>query len=100
MSQTEKMFLFHVVFLNRLSVIFPSLSFSSSCSGVVNVCTHDVCLRETNPKPVKAIMNLVTAATSLTFNPTTEILAVASSAADDAVKLVSQAFILFSEGLL
>ncbi|CAM4661360.1 unnamed protein product [Caretta caretta] len=59
-----------------------------SCSGVVNVYTHDVCLRETNPKPVKAIMNLVTAATSLTFNPTTEILAVASSAADDAVKLV------------
>ncbi|XP_032641067.1 U3 small nucleolar RNA-associated protein 18 homolog [Chelonoidis abingdonii] len=59
-----------------------------SCSGVVNVYTHDVCLRETNPKPVKAIMNLVTAATSLTFNPTTEILAVASSAADDAVRLV------------
>uniref|UniRef100_A0A8C3SNX8 U3 small nucleolar RNA-associated protein 18 homolog n=1 Tax=Chelydra serpentina TaxID=8475 RepID=A0A8C3SNX8_CHESE len=59
-----------------------------SRSGVVNVYTHDVCLRETNPKPVKAIMNLVTAATSLTFNPTTEILAVASNAADDAVRLV------------
>ncbi|XP_067403539.1 U3 small nucleolar RNA-associated protein 18 homolog [Emydura macquarii macquarii] len=59
-----------------------------SSSGVVNVYTHDVCLRETNPKPVKAIMNLVTAATSLTFNPTTEILAVASNEANDAVRLV------------
>ncbi|XP_030064224.1 U3 small nucleolar RNA-associated protein 18 homolog [Microcaecilia unicolor] len=59
-----------------------------SSSGVVNVYPHDVCLRESCPKPVKAIMNLVTAATSLAFNSTTEILAVASNAADDAVKLV------------
>nr|XP_014430082.1 U3 small nucleolar RNA-associated protein 18 homolog [Pelodiscus sinensis] len=68
-----------------------------SSSGVVNVYTHDVCLRENNPKPVKAIMNLVTAATSLSFNPTTEILAVASNAADDAVKLVHiPSFTVFS----
>lgn len=50
---------------------------------------HDDCIRETCPKPLKAIMNLVTPATSLVFNPTTEILAMASNRIDDAVKLVS-----------
>ncbi|XP_051653970.1 U3 small nucleolar RNA-associated protein 18 homolog [Manacus candei] len=59
-----------------------------SSSGVVNLYTTDVCLKENQPKPVKAIMNLVTSATCVTFNPTTEILAVASRDADEAVKLV------------
>ncbi|KAI6075696.1 U3 small nucleolar RNA-associated protein 18-like protein [Aix galericulata] len=59
-----------------------------SVSGVVNLYTTDACLKENNPKPVKAIMNLVTSATSVTFNPTTEILAVASNEADEAVKLM------------
>nr|XP_056713192.1 U3 small nucleolar RNA-associated protein 18 homolog [Euleptes europaea] len=59
-----------------------------SSSGVVNVYAHDDCLRKTNPKPLKAIMNLVTAVTSLSFNPTSEILAIASKKIDDAVKLV------------
>ncbi|XP_069728770.1 U3 small nucleolar RNA-associated protein 18 homolog [Phaenicophaeus curvirostris] len=59
-----------------------------SASGVVNLYTTDVCLKENNPKPVKAIMNLVTSATCVTFNPTTEILAVASCEMDEAVKLV------------
>ncbi|XP_065504124.1 U3 small nucleolar RNA-associated protein 18 homolog [Caloenas nicobarica] len=59
-----------------------------SASGVVNLYTTDVCLKENRPKPVKAIMNLVTSATCVTFNPTTEILAVASREADEAVKLV------------
>ncbi|XP_074016265.1 U3 small nucleolar RNA-associated protein 18 homolog [Numenius arquata] len=59
-----------------------------SASGVVNLYTTDVCLKENHPKPVKAIMNLVTSATCVTFNPTTEILAVASCEADEAVKLV------------
>ncbi|KYO31049.1 U3 small nucleolar RNA-associated 18-like protein [Alligator mississippiensis] len=68
-----------------------------SSSGVVNVYTSDTCLQETNPKPVKAIMNLVTAATSLAFNSTTEILAVASNKADEAVKLVHiPSFTVFS----
>lgn len=49
---------------------------------------QDDCLQKTSPKPLKAIMNLITAATSLSFNPTTEILAVASNVADNAVKLV------------
>lgn len=39
-------------------------------------------------------MNLVTSATSVTFNPTTEILAVASNEADEAVKLVWSASFL------
>lgn len=67
------------------------ISVSSSASGVVNLYTTDVCLRASRPKPVKAIMNLVTAATCVTFNPTTEILAVASCEADEAVKLVCPA---------
>uniref|UniRef100_A0A8D0H3T9 U3 small nucleolar RNA-associated protein 18 homolog n=1 Tax=Sphenodon punctatus TaxID=8508 RepID=A0A8D0H3T9_SPHPU len=68
-----------------------------SNSGVVNVYDHDTCLRETSPKPIKAIMNLVTTATTLSFNPTTEILAVASNAADEAVKLVHiPSFTVFS----
>ncbi|XP_070596141.1 U3 small nucleolar RNA-associated protein 18 homolog [Erythrolamprus reginae] len=68
-----------------------------SNSGVVNVYAHDDCIRETYPKPLKAIMNLVTPATSLVFNPTTEILAMASNRLDDAVKLVHiPSFTVFS----
>lgn len=59
----------------------------SNC-GVVNIYNQDSCLQETNPKPIKAIMNLVTGVTSLTFNPTTEILAVASEEMKEAVRLV------------
>ncbi|XP_041265108.1 U3 small nucleolar RNA-associated protein 18 homolog [Onychostruthus taczanowskii] len=59
-----------------------------SSSGVVNLYTTDACLKEKHPKPVKAIMNLVTSATCVTFNPTTEILAVASRDTDEAVRLV------------
>nr|XP_020136671.1 U3 small nucleolar RNA-associated protein 18 homolog [Microcebus murinus] len=60
---------------------------SSNC-GVVNLYNQDSCLKETNPKPIKAIMNLVTGVTSLTFNPTTEILAIASGKMKEAVRLV------------
>uniref|UniRef100_G1LNC7 UTP18 small subunit processome component n=1 Tax=Ailuropoda melanoleuca TaxID=9646 RepID=G1LNC7_AILME len=60
---------------------------SSNC-GVVNIYNQDSCLQETNPKPIKAIMNLVTGVTSLTFNPTTEILAIASEEMKEAVRLV------------
>ncbi|KAM9044030.1 U3 small nucleolar RNA-associated protein 18 homolog isoform 1-T1 [Megaptera novaeangliae] len=59
----------------------------SNC-GVVNIYNQDSCLQEANPKPVKAIMNLVTGVTSLTFNPTTEILAIASEKMKEAVRLV------------
>ncbi|XP_050929864.1 U3 small nucleolar RNA-associated protein 18 homolog isoform X2 [Lates calcarifer] len=57
-------------------------------SGVVNVYSQEACLNSANPKPLKAVMNLLTSATSLTFNPTSEILAVASRAEDEAVRLV------------
>ncbi|KAM4890407.1 U3 small nucleolar RNA-associated protein 18 homolog isoform 2-T2 [Sylvia borin] len=68
-----------------------------SSSGVVNLYTTDACLKENHPKPVKAIMNLVTSATCVTFNPTTEILAVASRDTDEAVKLAETLFILLKE---
>uniref|UniRef100_A0A6I8REC9 U3 small nucleolar RNA-associated protein 18 homolog n=1 Tax=Xenopus tropicalis TaxID=8364 RepID=A0A6I8REC9_XENTR len=59
-----------------------------SNSGVVNIYNHEDCLQQTNPRPLKAIMNLVTSASSIIFNPQTEIMAVASNKTDDAVKLV------------
>lgn len=59
-----------------------------SKSGVVNIYNQDSCLQQTNPKPIKAVMNLVTGVTSLAFNPTTEILAVASRKMKEAVRLV------------
>ncbi|XP_041342509.1 U3 small nucleolar RNA-associated protein 18 homolog isoform X2 [Pyrgilauda ruficollis] len=68
-----------------------------SSSGVVNLYTTDACLKEKHPKPVKAIMNLVTSATCVTFNPTTEILAVASRDTDEAVRLAEALFILLKE---
>ncbi|XP_039979990.1 U3 small nucleolar RNA-associated protein 18 homolog isoform X2 [Xiphias gladius] len=59
-----------------------------SQSGVVNVYSQEACLNSANPKPLKAVMNLLTTATSLTFNPTSEILAIASRAEDEAIRLV------------
>uniref|UniRef100_A0A7N8X059 U3 small nucleolar RNA-associated protein 18 homolog n=1 Tax=Mastacembelus armatus TaxID=205130 RepID=A0A7N8X059_9TELE len=59
-----------------------------SQSGVVNVYSQEACLNSANPKPLKAVMNLLTSATSLTFNPSSEILAIASRAEDEAVRLV------------
>ncbi|XP_006889521.1 PREDICTED: U3 small nucleolar RNA-associated protein 18 homolog [Elephantulus edwardii] len=59
----------------------------SNC-GVVNIYNQESCLQERSPKPIKAIMNLVTGVTSLTFNPTTEILAIASEKMREAVRLV------------
>ncbi|KAG7219075.1 hypothetical protein INR49_019349 [Caranx melampygus] len=59
-----------------------------SQSGVVNIYSQEACLTSANPKPLKAVMNLLTSATSLTFNPTSEILAAASQVEDEAVRLV------------
>ncbi|XP_060945916.1 U3 small nucleolar RNA-associated protein 18 homolog isoform X2 [Limanda limanda] len=59
-----------------------------SQSGVVNIYSQEACLNSANPKPLKAVMNLLTSVTSLTFNPTSEILAMASRAEDEAVRLV------------
>ncbi|XP_056144005.1 U3 small nucleolar RNA-associated protein 18 homolog [Lampris incognitus] len=57
-------------------------------SGVVNMYSQDACLNSDNPKPLKALMNLLTSATSLSFNPSSEILAIASRVTDDALRLV------------
>nr|XP_061829889.1 U3 small nucleolar RNA-associated protein 18 homolog [Nerophis lumbriciformis] len=59
-----------------------------SQAGVVNIYSQEACLNSANPRPLKAVMNLLTSATSLTFNPTSEILAMASRAEDEAVRLV------------
>ncbi|CAM9654572.1 U3 small nucleolar RNA-associated protein 18 homolog [Lampetra fluviatilis] len=59
-----------------------------SVSGVVNLYTCDECHSKPNPAPLKALMNLVTPATSLAFNSTSEILAMASNAANEAARLV------------
>lgn len=59
-----------------------------SQSGVVNVYSQEACLNSASPKPLKAVMNLLTSATSLTFNPSSEILAIASRAVDEAIRLV------------
>ena len=37
-------------------------------SGVENTDSQESCRQQTNPKPIKAIVNLVTGVTSLTFN--------------------------------
>uniref|UniRef100_A0A8C7PAW5 U3 small nucleolar RNA-associated protein 18 homolog n=1 Tax=Oncorhynchus mykiss TaxID=8022 RepID=A0A8C7PAW5_ONCMY len=68
-----------------------------SAAGVVNVYSQEECMRQNNPKPLKAIMNLVNSATSLRFNPTSEILAIASRADDEAARLVHiPSFTVFS----
>ncbi|KAM9843224.1 U3 small nucleolar RNA-associated protein 18 homolog [Aulostomus maculatus] len=59
-----------------------------SQAGVVNIYSQEACLNSANPRPLKAVMNLLTSATSLTFNPTSEILAIASRAEDEAIRLV------------
>lgn len=60
----------------------------SSQSGVVNIYSQKDCLLEGEPKPLKAVMNLLTAATSLCFNNTAEILAIGSRADNEANRLV------------
>ncbi|KAM6904805.1 U3 small nucleolar RNA-associated protein 18 homolog [Xenentodon cancila] len=59
-----------------------------SQSGVVNIYPQEACLNSASPKPLRAVMNLLTTATSLAFNPSSEILAIASRAEDEAVRLV------------
>ncbi|XP_074552705.1 U3 small nucleolar RNA-associated protein 18 homolog [Halichoeres trimaculatus] len=59
-----------------------------SQSGIVNIYSQEACLNSANPKPLKAIKNLLTPATSLTFNTSSEILAMASRAEDEAVRLL------------
>jgi len=59
-----------------------------SDNGVVNVYDMPSCLQSKYPHPLKAIPNLTTSCTSLKFNSTDEVLAVASNMQEKAVKLV------------
>ncbi|XP_062865300.1 U3 small nucleolar RNA-associated protein 18 homolog [Trichomycterus rosablanca] len=68
-----------------------------SQSGVVNIYSQKVCMSGAAPKPLKSVMNLVTAATSLRFNSTGEMLAVGSRVEDEAIRLVHiPSFTVFS----
>ncbi|XP_058609059.1 U3 small nucleolar RNA-associated protein 18 homolog isoform X2 [Onychostoma macrolepis] len=68
-----------------------------SQSGVVNIYSQQDCLQKLEPRPLKAVMNLVTAASSLCFNSTSEILAIGSRADDEANRLVHlPSFTVFS----
>lgn len=58
-----------------------------SDSGVVNVYDEQ-CLHQTQPKPLKAIMNLTTSVTKTLFNSTSEILAISSRAKKDLFKVL------------
>lgn len=59
-----------------------------SNTGVVNIYERESCLVSQTPRPLKAIMNLTTSCSAAVFNPTTEILALASDMTEKAVKLV------------
>lgn len=58
---------------------------AGSSSGVVNLYKLPC---DINPKPEKTILNLVTSVTKLSFNKSSDILAMASHQKNDAVKLV------------
>lgn len=60
---------------------------TGSNSGVVNLYDES-CLSNHYPIPLRAVTNLTTSCSSLVFNSTTEILAMASNEADSAVKLL------------
>lgn len=48
-------------------ILTPFFSNTSSDSGVVNLY-DDSCLREQDPKPIKALMNLTTTISEVAFN--------------------------------
>ncbi|XDV35044.1 hypothetical protein PO909_005090 [Leuciscus waleckii] len=58
-----------------------------SQAGVVNIYSQRDCLLDAEPKPQKAVLNLLTAVTSLSFNSSAEILAIGSRHADEANRL-------------
>jgi len=71
-----------------------------SDSGVVNIYDVSSCLQNKYPQPLKAVPNLTTACTSLKFNSTDEVLAVASNMQEKAVKLVIDFLIRFKLAFL
>ncbi|KAK0084977.1 hypothetical protein PV325_005974 [Microctonus aethiopoides] len=70
---------------------------TGSKQGVVNIYETSSVLQSRYPKPLKIILNLVTPITSLKFNPTSEILAMASEYKENAFKMVHlPSFTVFS----
>jgi len=61
---------------------------TGSDSGVVNIYNRNELYTSSNPKPEKVILNLTTNVNHVKFNPTSEILALASENKENAVKLV------------
>ncbi|XP_054275472.1 U3 small nucleolar RNA-associated protein 18 homolog [Macrosteles quadrilineatus] len=59
-----------------------------SRSGVVNVYEAQSVLKSSTPQPAKALLHLVTSATFVKFNPTSQILTMASDDKEGALKLV------------
>lgn len=61
---------------------------TGSTQGVVNIYDLNSVLHEKEPKPLKIVLNLVTSITGLKFNPSSEILAMASNKKPNAFKMV------------
>lgn len=60
---------------------------TGSAQGVVNLYSTDDVLDRKLPKPRKSIFNLTTSVSSLKFNPTSEMLALASDEIKNSIKL-------------
>jgi len=58
-----------------------------SNSGVVNIYDEN-CFDDRNPKPIKTVMNLTTSIHCVKFNPTSEILAIASMSVKNSLRLL------------
>lgn len=65
-----------------------SLNLKLFRSGVVNVYEAQSVLKSSTPQPAKALLHLVTSATFVKFNPTSQILTMASDDKEGALKLV------------
>lgn len=66
-----------------------SLAAIGSNMGVVNLYKFDELLTKQNPEPIRSIMNLTTAITSLCFNQDEQLLLISSSEKNDAIRFVN-----------
>lgn len=64
---------------------------TGSNSGVIDLFNFDDVLKQTNPIPLKSIMNLTTSITSLKFNHNGQLLLMASSQNKDAIRFFNTA---------
>lgn len=68
--------------------VSPQFLATGSAQGIVNLYDIQAILKNKNPTPLKIMKNLVTSITNLKFNPTSEILAVASEKKPNAFKML------------